>query len=586
MLINLLTLAGYFVLMLVIGGLFARFNRNLSDFVRGGARGSWWMVGMSTLMAGISAFTFTGNGSAVYAAGLTPLAIYAANLLGFVFAGLWLARWARQSRGYTLGDIIRDRFGPAVERTYVALNVMLAPFSSSVQLWSLALFVSAAFGLPLTTMIVISGAITLAYSTSGGMWAVMATDVVQGLLLYGITLLMAVLCVAELGGFDVLWTHYQALAAAGDYALVKPAGAFPQERFTWLWIVMAFVMQLVSQIHLGALGKYLAAKDGREASRAAWFGGALMLVGVAAWFLPPMTARFLYAAEVDAAGIADPATTAYVVAAHHVLPHGLLGVLIAAMFAATMSSIDMGLNNQTGVIVHNLLEPWRRSRGRPALSDRAALRLCRAISITLGLIIISVAVALSRQTRFPLFDAYMVINSIIVTPLTLPLVAGLVVRQMPGWAYFTMFLGGLVPSIATLVHERLTGVVWTVQDRSLWVVVGATLALLASLVFRHRRSVTDRERERAFFARIATPVDFAREIGDATMDVTQARIMGNITLVNGALLAVFLFVPNPPAARLAIAALALFVAACGAGLRWMAGRAAASRPVGQLGVDR
>jgi solute:Na+ symporter, SSS family len=572
--IEVVTLAAYFVLLLVIGGLFTRFNRNLSDFVRGGAQATWWMVGSSMLMAGISAFTFTGNGSAVFEAGPTPLIIYAANVLGFVLGGLWLARWFRQSRAYTFGDILRDRFGPAVERTYIGFNVLYGPFAAGIQLWALSLFVHSAFGLPLTTLIVIIGLITLAYSTSGGMWAVMATDVLQGILLYGMTILIAVLCLVHVGGIGAFFGHFSDPGIAESYRFVKQPGEFPQDRFTWQWIVVAFIMQLISQVHLASGGKYLAAKDGREASRASWLGGGLMLIGAVVWFIPPMVARFLHAPEVLAAGISDPATTAYAVAARHVLPNGLLGILIAAMFAATMSSIDMGLNTQTGVIVNNLLAPLRRARGRPPLDDRHVVRLCRGISIALGLLIISIAIFLSRQSRFALFDAYMFIGSIITVPITLPLVAAIVLRRMPAWCFFTMFAGGMIPSIYTLLDERWRGTVWTLQDRSLWVLAGAITALLLSLPFRHRRSAASREREARFWAAVRTPIDFAREIGGST-DFVQARIMAKIILLTSGLMLLFLLVPNTLGGRLIIASLAAFVGACGYGLYYLAHRAPA-----------
>ena len=566
-----ITLGAYFVLLIVIGAVFARFNNNLSDFVRGGARGTWWMVGTSMLMAGISAFTFTGNGSAIFEAGPSALIIYAANILGFALGGLFLGRWWRQSRAYTSGDLVRERFGVGPEKTWVLSSTLLNPLNAAIQLWALSVFVSAVFGLPVMWMIVIIGVITLAYSTTGGMWGVMATDVVQGVILYGMTLLMGVLCIMEVGGVGSFINHFQALADEGTYAMIKPDGAYPGNRYTGLWFVMAFVMQMISQIHLGASNKYLAAKDGREASRASWFCMVLMAVGVVVWFIPPMVARFLYAEEVMASTVADPATTAYAVAAAHVLPAGLLGVMIAAMFSATMSSMDWGLNTTTGVVVTNLILPWRKWRGKADLADVNQLRLCRTITVLLGLFIIAMAVGLSQQERFAMFDSYMIIASVVTVPVTLPLVAGIFVRKMPGWYYFVMLGGGMAMSIWTLVNEKMTGEVWSLQERSFVVVLGAMIALVVALPFRNRRSAKDRERETAFWGRTATPIDFEKEVG-GSLDEAQARITGNLILVTGGLLLAFLLVPNAPGARFAIVCLAGFVLACGGVLRWAGGR--------------
>ncbi|MCF3649569.1 sodium:solute symporter family transporter [Synoicihabitans lomoniglobus] len=566
-----LTLGAYFVLLIVIGGVFARFNKNLSDFVRGGARGTWWMVGTSMLMAGISAFTFTGNSSAIFEAGPSAIIIYVANITGFILGATFLGRWWRQSRAYTSGDLVRGRFGFGAEQTFVVTGIILNPLSAAIQLWALAVFVSAVFGLPVIWMITIIGVITLAYSTSGGMWGVMATDVVQGVIMYGMTLLMGVLCIMEVGGVGAFIENYQQMVAEGSFTFVKEAGQYTNDRYTGLWMVMAFVMQIISQIHLGAANKFLAAKDGREASKASWFCMVLMAVGVAVWFIPPMVARFLYTEEVLAAAVGDPATTSYAVAAAHVLPKGLLGVMIAAMFSATMSSMDWGLNTTTGVVVNNFILPLRKWMGKVTMPDLGQLRLCRTITVLLGILIISMSIGLSQQTRFAMFDSYMVIASIITVPITLPLVAGIFVRRMPGWYYFVMLGGGMIMSIYTVVDEKMNANVWVLQERSFLVVIGALVALLIAWPFRHRRSAADLTRETEFWERTQTPVDFQKEVG-GSLDHAQARITGNLILVTGGLLLSFLLVPNTMGDRIAILCLAAFVLGCGALLRWTAGR--------------
>jgi Na+/proline symporter len=342
-----LTLSVYFAFLLILGGVFAKFNKNLSDFARGGSQLTWWMVGMSILMAGISAFTFTGNASSAFEAGPSLLVIYVANVLGFALGWLYLARRYRQTRAYTTADVIHARFGVGAEQFNIYLGLLLGPLGSAVQLWALAVFVSSVFGFPLVGTIVAIGVITVFYSATGGAWAVIATDFVQGVILLGITSLVGILAFVEVGGVSGFLAYASDPRFAADFALIKPSGQFPSDRYTWSWALAIFAMQFIGQVHLGSAGRYLAVKDGREASRAALFGMILMAVGSFIWFLPPMVARFLYEAEVLGSGIKDPATIAYAVAARHLLPDGLMGVLIAAMFAATMSSMDSGLNGQT-----------------------------------------------------------------------------------------------------------------------------------------------------------------------------------------------------------------------------------------------
>ncbi len=254
MILEYTTLGVYFAFLLLVGTLFSKFNRNLSDFVRGGAQGSWWMVGTSTTMAGISAFTFTGNGSAAFEAGPSLLVIYFANLLGMALGGLFLGRWLRQTRALTSMDVVRQRFGTPVEQVSVLIGICLGPLSSAIQLWALAVFVSAVFGLPLVPVIIVVGLIVVTYSVTGGRWAVMATDAVQGIVLFGITLIVGILALNAIGGPSGFFTAISRPEFAGTFQFFKAADQFPEAKYSLHWAVVIFVMQLLTQANLSSAG--------------------------------------------------------------------------------------------------------------------------------------------------------------------------------------------------------------------------------------------------------------------------------------------------------------------------------------------
>ena len=108
-----ITLGLYLLILPVLGLLFSKLNKNLSDYVRGGAQATWWLAGASIMMSNTSAFTFTGNASMAFLAGPTVLTIYAANVCALLISGFFLAAWFRQTRAYTTADVVRSRFGPA-----------------------------------------------------------------------------------------------------------------------------------------------------------------------------------------------------------------------------------------------------------------------------------------------------------------------------------------------------------------------------------------------------------------------------------------------------------------------------------------
>lgn len=561
-----LTLIVYLILLLVLGAYFSRFNRNLSDFIRGGAQGAWWIVGMSMFISGISAFTFTGNASAAYDAGPTLLVIYLANVVSFAASGLFLAKWFRQTRALTLADIVRARFGVAMEQFSIYVGVLLAPIAGSIQLWALAGFASSTFGFPLKTTIVVIGAIVVLYSTTGGKWAVMATDFVQGLIMMVITIVVAALALHEIGGIGAFFSYFSDPRFADDFRFVKEPGQFPDSKFSWHWIVVIFAMQLYGQISLSSAGRFLVAKDGREAAKGSWLAAGLMAFGSLVWFLPPMVARFLYEADVNALDVGNPSNGSYAFIALRLLPDGLVGIMIAAMFAATMSSMDTALNGQVGVIVRNMIPRIREQLGKPPLEPRTEMWLCRFLTVVLGVIVICYSLLWVLQKDIVLFDAYLAISSIIGIPLGFPMLAGLWFKRLWKGSYFLIIFACLLPSAYSWYDGAYNDASWTIQDRATWIFVFGAVATAMSVFLSRFNTPAYDEQERTFFQTMATPVDFESEIG-GSFDGRQLIVMGNASLVLGGLLGLIVLVPNPPSGRLLAGAVAGTIVAIGALLR-------------------
>ena len=556
------TLVVYLIMLLGLGAYFTRFNKNLSDFIRGGAQGTWWIVGMSMFISGISAFTFTGNASAAYDAGPTFLVIYLANVISFACSGLFLAKWFRQTRALTLADIIRARFGVAMEQFSIYVGVLMAPIAGSIQLWALAGFASSTFGFPLKTTIVVIGAIVVLYSTTGGKWAVMATDFVQGLIMMVITVVVAVLALNEIGGIGSFFSYFSDPRFVEDFKFVKDPGQFPGDKFTWQWIIVIFFMQLYGQISLSSAGRFLVAKDGREAQKAAWLAMVLMAFGSLVWFLPPMVGRFLYEAEINGLSVGNPSNGSYAYMALKLLPNGLIGIMIAAMFAATMSSMDTALNGQVGIVVRNMIPRIREKMGKPPLKPATEMWLCRFLTVVLGCIIIFYSLLWVYQKDIVLFDAYLAIASIIGIPLGFPMLAGLWLKKLWKYSYFLIISACLLPSAYAFYDTNVNGMAWTIQGRAMWIFIFGAVATVVSVWLSRRNNAHYVKQEQAFFETMARPIDFAVEIGEA-FDSRQLIVMGNASLILGTLLGLVVLVPNPLPGRLLSAGVAGVILAIG-----------------------
>lgn len=567
-----LTLAVYLGVLLALGAYFKRFTVNLSDFVRGGGQGSWWLIGTSILMSAISAFTFTGNASAAFEGGPSLLIIYAANCAGFAFGGLFLGRWMRQTRAYTTPDVVKARFGVPVEQFGACFGVLIGPITAAIQLYALSLFASTVMGLPLIPIMIAIAVIVTFYSTSGGKWAVMATDFVQATVMLSITLLICFLSLRAVGGVSEFFAFFKDPRFAEDFKLIKDSGSFPGDRYTMKWAIAIFLMQVNSQLSLSAAGRYISARDGKEASRASWLAFFLMAVGSAVWFIPPMVARFLFETDILNSGIESPADSAYAFIAMKLLPNGMLGMLIAAMFAATMSSMDTGLNNQVGAIVRNIIPRMRGALGRTdPLTTRQEMRICHIATICLGTLITSYALLFVFYGTISLFDASLTVAAVIGVPMSYPMFLGLWLKKLPQWSYFPIFFASLAPSVWSFIDGKFNDTIWTVQDRAIWIMLFGTVAAIICLIFSKHTSVKSRTEVDAFFRTMHTPIDYKTEIGEATVDYEQYFIISKAVLFVGILILLLLFVPNDIFNRLGILFVAGFVLCIG-GLLWWGGQ--------------
>jgi SSS family solute:Na+ symporter len=564
MIIEYITLGVYLTILMVVGGIFSRLNNSISDFAKGGAQGTWWMVGTSMFMAGISAFTFTGNASAAFLAGPTMLVIYLANCVGLALCVI-IGPWFRQTRATTWADILRERFGVNVEQFTSYFSLLIQPIGAATQLYALAIFTSSILKLPTMPVIVVLGLIVLFYSTTGGRWAVMATDFVQGLVLMGLTMLMFYLALDAVGGVSAFFAYFSDPRFAEDFKFVKDADQFPDDKFAWKWIIVIFILQLQGYINLSTAGRFLSVKDSFNARLAAIWACFLMIIGSIIWFVPPMVARFLYNDQVMALAIKEPATASYAVIAQNLLPNGLMGLMLAAMLAATMSSMDTGLNTTAGVIVNNIIPRFRERFGMKPMTDKVGLLLCRIFTVLLGVYIILLGLILAMQKELSLFDAYLLVAAVIGLPLGMPVLFGLWFKRLHWSGYYVIIGTALIPSIY-FVFQSATGEESSpIQDRIAWVYVFSVLGCLISLPLWRWAPESYRNQVDRFFKKMHTPVDFEKEV-KVSQDGMQYQVIGVTSLVIGGLSLLYLLLPNTTAARIQILILSLSIMSVGAAL--------------------
>src|SRR5579859_3628316 len=181
--IDLLVIGFYLCFLVLIGLVFRRFNRDISDYFRGGGSMLWWMSGASALMSAISAWSFTGAAGSVYETGTLVAAIYWSNALSLIFVAVVSSGRFRRMRVVTYAEAVRRRYGGATEQFYVWIQLPVSLVKSGIELSALGVFMAAVFHTEVLPTVVILGAVVTVVAMLGGAWAVVAGDFLQSLLM-------------------------------------------------------------------------------------------------------------------------------------------------------------------------------------------------------------------------------------------------------------------------------------------------------------------------------------------------------------------------------------------------------------------
>lgn len=570
-----IVIAFYFIFTLSLGFVFKRLNKGGTDYFAGGRKMNWWLLGASSFVSGYSAWAFTGAAGMAYSFGVVVFSMTLMDLAGFLVSYFWFAGRFRRLRLVTAMDAVRLRFGKANEQLFTWLQVLAAFFTGAVWLVGLSILLSSAFGFPQIPVVIFSMVTITVMTLIGGKWAVSGSAFIQGILLTGISVSVLVLTLHHVGGLSELIRGLP----DGHLQLFKPLGSI---KYDWLYVVTGLIwgVYLKNSILFGA-AKYIAAKDDKHATKSVLVPLIGYLLLPITWFLPAMAATIIVPDLLESySSFSNPSEAAYIAVCITVLPKGLLGLTVAGLFAATMSSMDTALNVNAGFLVKNFYQPIF----RPNISEKEQLAAGHVATVFCGVAMLVLAVVMVTSAQVSLFDAFLYINAYIQAPITVVLFLSIFVRRTPAWAGWTTLLVGMLSTI--LVYD-LAPTEWAQawltssfgEGFASYVVTNkftftnmftiplcSIFFILTKLGYREvERNAPYRKDIDEFSRRLATPVDFEKEIGGDNTE-QQARIMGVLSLVYGGFVGLGIFIPNPMPGRLAIAFCSLLLVGVGFGL--------------------
>ncbi|TCS43920.1 sodium:solute symporter family transporter [Reinekea marinisedimentorum] len=549
--LNTLIVGIYFLFLMAIGWMFRKFTTTTSDYFRGGGNMLWWMVGATAFMTQFSAWTFTGAAGKAYNDGFAVAFIFLANAFGYLMNYLYFAPKFRQLRVVTVIEAIRQRFGKANEQVFTWSNMPTSVISAGIWLNGLAIIASGIFGLDMNMTIWATGLVVLVMSVTGGSWAVIASDFMQMVIIMAVTVTCAVVALVKGGGIGEIVSNFPAdsFVSGNNLNYMSIFG---------LWAFFIFVKQFSITNNMLNSYRYLAAKDSKNARKAALLACCLMILGPAIWFLPSWVVAGsgvdLAAAYPEAGKKA--ADFAYLYFVEKFMPAGMVGLLIAAMFAATMSSMDSGLNRNSGIFVKNFYQPVLRS----GASEKELVTVSKITSTVFGIIIILVALFINSLKGLSLFDTMMYVGALISFPMTIPAFLGFFIRKTPDWAgWATLVVGGFVSYVVGFainadtintvfnLDTPLTGREWSDLKVAIGLIGHISITggffLLTTLFYKplpeHREKDVD-----LFFTNLATPL-VSESAEQKDLDNKQRRMLGTLIAIAGVGVMAMFALPNP-----------------------------------------
>lgn len=552
-----LVIAGYFLLVVGIGFAFKTMaKQSTSDYFRGGGRMLWWMVGSTAFMMQFSAWTFTGAAGKAFTDGFAVCLVFFANTFSYFCGWAYFAQRFRQMRVDTPTEAIRRRFGHENELFFSWALIIFSLINAGIWLNALGVFSSAVFEADITMTIVATGLTVLFVSVVSGAWGVVASDFVQTLTVAVVSVACAAVALVKVGGPVELVANFPSNFLIGpdmNYPLLL-VGTF----------VFFLVKQLVTIMNLHDSFRFLNARDSVHARKAALLAMGLMGVGSLIWFIPPWAAATLYPdAPAAYSGLGNKAADAiYLVFARNAMPVGTVGLLLAGLFAASMSSMDSALNKNSGIFVRSMYQPFLAKRNRP-VTDQHLLKVSRLLSLISGLIVILMALFFKSLRELSLFDLMMSVSTMIQVPLLIPLIAGIFVKKTPQWApWATVALGLFVSWLMKDVITPQLVASWMglneltareVVDMNLMLTLAAHLFITAGFFcsttfFYSEEKDNYRLLREDFFTDLETPV-IADEV-QGGYDHQQRDKLGTMVMLMGAGILLMALIPNPMWGRL------------------------------------
>ena len=462
-------IAAFFAMIVGIGVFYARRQKTSEQFFGGDKTMPWWLAGISFYMCTFSALAFVMYSAIAYKFGFVAVTIsWGTPIAVFIGAKLTAAKWRRVATNSPL-EYIERRFGNGMRQGLMWLGLPMRIFDDAAKLLAIGTVVGVGLGFPITWAIALSGAIVALYTFMGGLKAALVADFFQFVVLLVVVLALPVFCLRELAAIDGGSGIAHGFA---NFLSHEPEGLFAltADKYGWAYIVILALCSIVNNCTSWSLvQRYYSTRSEKDARKVGYLVSILIFIGAPLFYFPAMAAReFLPGLD-----MADPDVMngVYATICTTVLPAGMIGMVVAAMFSATMSTLAGDFNAISAVFTNDFY-------GRmlaPNASQRAKMTVARISTVAVAVFVIALAFFVRQaQGASDLLDVVNKMFAVFLPPISFPMMLGFLCRRLSRRSGLVGTLVGMAYGICAFIAGA-----WFPVLREMVVMLPSTFAATA-----------------------------------------------------------------------------------------------------------
>ncbi len=462
-------IAVYLIGITFFGLRFRKSQRSLRDYFLADRNIPWWAIALSIVAAETSTLTVIGTPGIAYAGTFGFLQLVLGYLLGRVVISLILIPQYFRGELFTAYELIDRRFGKMLHKITAGVFLFIRSAAEGVRVWAVSIVVRTALGTSEIGSVAIVMVLTLIYTFEGGMAAVIWTDVIQMVIYVGGTL-AGFLTLTHLvpGGWPAI---HSAAAEAGKMQVFDFSFTFTKSYTFWAGLIGGtFFTTATHGTDQLLVQRLLVARNERDSKLALLTSGVVVLVQFTLFLMVGAGLWVYYRMYPYPAGFR---TNDYVFPTFIVdhMPHGISGLLIAAILAAAMSNLSAALNSLSSTTMMDFY-----LRFRPQTTDSARLGISRGVTIVWGIVLFGMAL-LSRQSKTVL-ETGLGIASVAYGGLLGVFLLGVLTRRATQAGAIAGMLCGLALNLYLWKGTHIAWTWYTIFGSTTTFVIGYTASLL------------------------------------------------------------------------------------------------------------